>query len=84
MLCKRLPVGGSVGYISSGPFYKLPNDPSIDVLIRSINRVAKERRIQYVVITPYGENAYLDKILETHGYRLTQERLRPSPQHGRH
>ena len=77
MLCRRLPIGGSVGYISSGPFYKVPNDQSIDVLMRSINQLAKERRIQYVAITPYVENEYLDKILEKNGYSPTQERLPP-------
>jgi lipid II:glycine glycyltransferase (peptidoglycan interpeptide bridge formation enzyme) len=78
MLCKKLPFGGSVGFISSGPFYNFPNDPSLDVLIRSINQLAKNRRIQYVAITPYVENAYLDKILEENGYRPTQERFPPT------
>jgi lipid II:glycine glycyltransferase (peptidoglycan interpeptide bridge formation enzyme) len=78
MLCKKLPFGGSVGFISSGPFYNFPNDPSLDVLIRSINQLAKNRRIQYIAITPYAENAYLDKILEENGYRPTREKLPPT------
>ena len=77
MLCKKLPVGGSIGYISSGPFYRIRNDQSIDVLVHSINQFAKEKRIQYVAITPYVENAYLDNVLENNGYRLTEERLPP-------
>jgi lipid II:glycine glycyltransferase (peptidoglycan interpeptide bridge formation enzyme) len=78
MLCKRLPVGGSIGYIPSGPFYKIPNDQSLDVLVRSINKLAKERRIQYIAITPYVENEYLDKILEKNGYSPTKELLPPT------
>ena len=77
MLCKRLPVGGSVGYIPSGPFYKVPNDQSLEVLVRSINKLARERRIQYIAITPYVENEYLDKILEKNGYSPTRELLPP-------
>jgi len=77
MLCKRLPFGGSIGYIPSGPFYKVPNDQSLDVLVDSINKLARKRRIQYVAITPYVENEYLDKILEKNGYNPTQEMLPP-------
>lgn len=77
MLCKRLPFGGSIGYISSGPFYQVPDDHSLDILVDSINNLAKERRIQYIVITPYVENEQLDKILEGNGYRPTQEKLPP-------
>ena len=78
ILCKKLPVGGSVGYISSGPFYKVQNDQSLDVLVCSINKMAKDRRIQYVAITPYVESEYLDKILEKNGYSPTQEMLPPT------
>jgi lipid II:glycine glycyltransferase (peptidoglycan interpeptide bridge formation enzyme) len=77
MLCKRLPFGGSIGYVPSGPFYTVPNDQSLDVLMRSINKLAKERSIQYVAITPSVVNEYLDKILEKHGYSPTQELLPP-------
>ncbi len=77
MLCKRLPFGGFVGYIPSGPFYTIPDDQSLDVLVRSINKLSKERRIQYVAITPYVENNYLDKILEKNGYNPTEEMLPP-------
>jgi lipid II:glycine glycyltransferase (peptidoglycan interpeptide bridge formation enzyme) len=78
MLCKRLPVGGSVGYISSGPFYQVPNDQSLEFLVRSINQLAKERRIQYIAITPYVENEHLNEILERNGYSPTQEKLPPT------
>lgn len=78
MLCKRLPFGGSIGYIPSGPFYKVPNDPALDMLVNSINAVAKERKIQYVAITPYVENDFLDKIFEKYGYRPTREKLPPT------
>jgi peptidoglycan pentaglycine glycine transferase (the first glycine) len=77
MLYKKLPVGGFVGRISSGPFFKLPNDQSLDILIRSINEVAHDLRIQYVAITPYIENEVLDKVLDRHGYRPTNENLPP-------
>ncbi len=77
LLCRKLPVGGLVGYIPSGPFYKVPNDQSIDVLMYSINCLAKEQKIRYVAITPYVENEHLDKILEKNGYSPTQERLPP-------
>jgi lipid II:glycine glycyltransferase (peptidoglycan interpeptide bridge formation enzyme) len=78
MLCKKLPWGGSVGYISCGPFYKVPDDESLDVLIREINQVAKKRNIQYVVFTPYVANVYLDKVLIKNGYRPTFEQLPPT------
>lgn len=78
ILCKQLPFGGSVGYISSGPFYKMPNTPSLEVLMSSINQVAKNRRIQYIAITPYNNNEYLDNILIKNGYRPTLELLPPT------
>jgi len=77
MLYRQLPIGGSVGRISSGPFYKLPNDSSLDILLHSINEVAQELQIQYVAITPYVENAYLDELLENYGFHPTNEVLPP-------
>jgi lipid II:glycine glycyltransferase (peptidoglycan interpeptide bridge formation enzyme) len=77
MLCKKLPIGGSVGRISSGPFFNVLYDQPFDVLLRSINETAHELRIRYIAITPYVENESLDRILEKHGYRPTLERLPP-------
>jgi lipid II:glycine glycyltransferase (peptidoglycan interpeptide bridge formation enzyme) len=77
ILCKKLPIGGSVGRISSGPFFNVLYDQPFDVLLRSINETAHELRIQYTAITPYVENESLDRILEKHGYRPTLERLPP-------
>ena len=78
ILCKKLPFGGSVGYISCGPFYTVPDPEALDVLIRAINQLASKKRIQYIAITPYVENKILDKVLMKHGYRPTQETLPPT------
>jgi lipid II:glycine glycyltransferase (peptidoglycan interpeptide bridge formation enzyme) len=56
ILHKKLRIGGSVGYVSSGPFYASPNDPSLDVLLHSMNDLARERNLQYMAITPYVAN----------------------------
>lgn len=78
ILCKRLPVGGYIGYIPSGPFYKIPDDTALDILIQSINDLAKKEKIQYIAVTPYVENAYLDQLLVKHGYGPTKELLPPT------
>lgn len=78
ILCKKLPFVGSVGYISCGPFYTVPDSEALDVLIRAINQLASKKRIQYIAFTPYVENKILDKVLMKHGYRPTQETLPPT------
>jgi peptidoglycan pentaglycine glycine transferase (the first glycine) len=78
MLCKRLPVNGSVGYISSGPFYTDPGRDALEVLVRSINQLAKTKNIHYVAMTPYIEDDNLSSILEQNGYSLKPETLPPS------
>jgi lipid II:glycine glycyltransferase (peptidoglycan interpeptide bridge formation enzyme) len=78
MLCKPLPVGGHIGYISSGPICTQQDVPSLVALIGAINDLAKKKRIQYIAITPYIENAQLDQILLMNGYNLTNELLPPT------
>jgi lipid II:glycine glycyltransferase (peptidoglycan interpeptide bridge formation enzyme) len=78
MLCKRLPVSGSVGYISSGPFYTDQCHDALEVLVRSINQLAQTEKIQYIAMTPYIEDDKLSNILVQHGYSLKPEMLPPA------
>jgi lipid II:glycine glycyltransferase (peptidoglycan interpeptide bridge formation enzyme) len=78
MLCKRLPVSGSVGYISSGPFYTDQCRDALEALVRSINQLAQTEKIQYIAITPYIEDDELSKILVQNGYSLKPEMLPPA------
>ncbi len=77
MLCKRLPVGGSVGYISSGPCYTGSDSRALEVLFGSINQLARKNKIRYLAITPYIEDHALSSLLEQSGYGFTQEILPP-------
>jgi lipid II:glycine glycyltransferase (peptidoglycan interpeptide bridge formation enzyme) len=77
ILCKRLPVNGSVGYISSGPCYTIQADQALEILVRAINQLAKKEKIHYIAITPYIDDYNLSEILEKNGYSLKPEMLPP-------
>ncbi len=77
LLCRRLPLGGSVGYVPSGPFHRVRDEESSAALFGAIDRIARERRIQYLAITPYTEDTRLDRMLAQWGYRPTNEILPP-------
>jgi peptidoglycan pentaglycine glycine transferase (the first glycine) len=78
MLCRRLPVKGWVGYISSGPCYNIVGEQALEVLVLAINRVAYSRRIYYVAMTPYIPDNHLSEVLKLNGYKFTREILPPT------
>lgn len=78
ILCKRLPITGYVGYISSGPCYMNPAGQSLEILISAINQLAKARKIHYLAIIPYVADDHLSVILDQNGYYIKPERFPPA------
>ena len=78
MLCKRLPFGGSVGYISSGPCYVHTDHQALGILVRSINGLARKQKIQYTAVTPYVRDERLSNVFGQNGYSIKPETLPPS------
>jgi peptidoglycan pentaglycine glycine transferase (the first glycine) len=78
ILCKPLPINGSVGYISSGPCYTISDSQALEILVRAINQLAQTKKIHYIAIAPYIDDNNLSKILKKYGYSLNPEVLPPT------
>ena len=50
ILMRKVPLIGSVGYISKGPFFFFENEDIISLVVKTISGLCRRRRIQYLVI----------------------------------
>lgn len=50
ILVRKLPIIGSIGYVSKGPVFSYEREDLISFVIKTISRLCRNRRIQYLVM----------------------------------
>jgi lipid II:glycine glycyltransferase (peptidoglycan interpeptide bridge formation enzyme) len=83
VLCRRLPVGGRVGYVSYGPLVgdHLDGDDRAEVLrevCAALERVGRERTRMLFVQPPEGADEVSRTLLRDHGFRCSDAGVAPA------
>ncbi|NMB54031.1 MAG: peptidoglycan bridge formation glycyltransferase FemA/FemB family protein [Leptolinea sp.] len=71
ILCRRLPIIGSFGYITRGPVCDYSNLDLVEKVIHEITRICRQKRIIYLALTMPVDGKFATQILQKYGFQIT-------------
>jgi lipid II:glycine glycyltransferase (peptidoglycan interpeptide bridge formation enzyme) len=74
---RRLPVGGSVGYIARGPVLTSDEPMLLAAVLGAVHTVAREHGVQYLAVQPPQHSPVLERRLLTDGFRPSAREVSP-------
>ena len=63
VLVRKVPFVGSIGYVSKGPVFAFDDNALIEIVVDRLCRIAREYRIQYLIVHPPDTNHALVKFV---------------------
>jgi peptidoglycan pentaglycine glycine transferase (the first glycine) len=75
LLFRRIPLAGSIGYVTKGPIMASTDPELAQSVLQGILQVARLHRCQMLVIQPPNNGEYLPAIMESRGFRMESLQL---------
>jgi len=70
LLIRRIPLVGSIGYVTKGPIIPSADPELAELIVKNIMLLARSYRCQMLAIQPPNNGDYLSHILESHDFRI--------------